>query len=349
MSLEFTDSRVLAEYMRQHAGIVKPSIDRSMHLRWMIRRDMVEVLSAEQETWPAQSQWQVVDFQRTLKERNVIGMVADYQDAVAGFMVHELHRDTLDLINYAARTGCADAIEPLAEKLTAKISDGRRKCVRFDVEKTAVNGNQETQPAVQSNVVLFYDAIATLASCPQNSSTFIDRQQHLLAAMQQSNPKTPFVQALQQLAQPFIMTPYESGGHRMVTRRMAMLRDAIDPILKASEEVEEALDVASEGTQNWQQHTLNNYAPSERAMRDMGVSVKPYADGSSWQSISIMDEQRGWPVIAAATEHHLDRKDGFTLNNFIVSPLAQKKGASTALAIGLLAKVRESNWWKSAV
>lgn len=349
MSLEFTDTRLLAEYMRQHAGIVKPSVDRPMHLRWMMRRDMVEVLSAEQETWPTQSQWQEQDFLRTLGERNIIGMVADYQDTVASFMVYAIHSKAIGLLNYGVRTGFGDAIEPIAEKLISKISNDRRKCIRFDVAKTAVHGNQETLSEVPGNVVLFYDAIATLASCPQESSTFIDGQQQLLAAMQQSQPQTPFVHTLHQLVQPFMRTPYESGGHRMVTRRMAMLRDAIDPILKASEEVEEALDVNSEGMQNWQQHALNNYSPSERVMREMGASVKPYADGSSWQSISMMDEERGWPVIAAATEHHLDRKHGFTLNNFIVSPLAQKKGVSTALAIGLLAKVRESSWWKSAV
>ena len=70
-----------------------------VHIRWMIRRDMPEVLQTEQESF--EYSWTEEDFLRCLRQRNCIGMVAERGDAIVGFMIYELHRTRLQLLNFA--------------------------------------------------------------------------------------------------------------------------------------------------------------------------------------------------------------------------------------------------------
>ena len=62
----------------------QPSID--VHIRWMIRRDMAEVLAIEQASF--EFPWKDKDFLRCLRQRNVIGMVAEHDRAFFGCQVH---------------------------------------------------------------------------------------------------------------------------------------------------------------------------------------------------------------------------------------------------------------------
>ena len=52
-----------------------------VHIRWMIRRDMPEVLQTEQESF--EYSWTEEDFLRCLRQRNCIGMVAEQGERVA--------------------------------------------------------------------------------------------------------------------------------------------------------------------------------------------------------------------------------------------------------------------------
>ena len=62
-----------------------------VHIRWMIRRDMPEVLQAEQQSF--EYAWTEDDFLRCLRQRNCIGMVAEHQDRIVGFMIYELRSE----------------------------------------------------------------------------------------------------------------------------------------------------------------------------------------------------------------------------------------------------------------
>ena len=73
-----------------------------IQLRWMIRRDMPEVLAIEQEAF--EFPWSDEDFTRCLRQRNCIGMVAEVGDSVVAFMIYELHRTRLHVLNFAGRT-----------------------------------------------------------------------------------------------------------------------------------------------------------------------------------------------------------------------------------------------------
>jgi len=110
--------------------------DLRLHIRWMIRRDMPEVLAAEAESF--EFPWSEEDFVRCLRQRNCIGMVADHDDRVVGFMIYELHKTRLHVLNFAVsaqhrRRGVG---RQMMAKLTGKLSQQRRNRILLEVRET---------------------------------------------------------------------------------------------------------------------------------------------------------------------------------------------------------------------
>jgi ribosomal-protein-alanine N-acetyltransferase len=108
----------------------------SDHIRWMIRRDMADVL--EIETSCFEFAWTEEDFVRCLRQRNCIGMVSEFNDRVVGFMVYELHKNRLHVLNFAVhpdfqRQGVGNH---MVEKLTSKLSYQRRSRIILEVRET---------------------------------------------------------------------------------------------------------------------------------------------------------------------------------------------------------------------
>lgn len=71
----------------------------AVHIRWMIRRDRPEVLGIESQSF--EFHWSEEDFIRCLRQRNCIGMVAEFEEQVVGFMIYELHKTRLHVLNFA--------------------------------------------------------------------------------------------------------------------------------------------------------------------------------------------------------------------------------------------------------
>jgi ribosomal-protein-alanine N-acetyltransferase len=110
--------------------------DLQVHIRWMIRRDMAEVLEIENASF--EFPWSEEDFIRCLRQRNCIGMVAERGDRVAGFMIYELHRSRLHVLNFAVasafrRQGVGSQ---MIGKLVGKLSAQRRTRVTLEVRET---------------------------------------------------------------------------------------------------------------------------------------------------------------------------------------------------------------------
>lgn len=78
------------------------SKDICVQIREMIRRDMPEVLDIEAEGF--EFPWLEEDFIRCLRQRNCVGMVAEHKDRVAGFMIYELHKNRIHVLNFAVAT-----------------------------------------------------------------------------------------------------------------------------------------------------------------------------------------------------------------------------------------------------
>jgi ribosomal-protein-alanine N-acetyltransferase len=107
-----------------------------VHIRWMIRRDMPEVLQTEQESF--EYAWTEEDFLRCLRQRNCIGMVAEQGEKVVGFMIYELHKTKLHIMNFAVhpvfrRHGVG---AQMVAKLIGKLSSHRRTRITLEVRET---------------------------------------------------------------------------------------------------------------------------------------------------------------------------------------------------------------------
>lgn len=108
----------------------------TVHIRWMIRRDMPEVLDIEKTSF--EFPWSEEDFIRCLRQRNCIGMVAEYQDQVVGFMIYELHKNQLHILNFAVRPDMrrSDVGNQMIQKLIGKLSHQRRNRIHLEVRET---------------------------------------------------------------------------------------------------------------------------------------------------------------------------------------------------------------------
>jgi len=107
-----------------------------VHIRWMIRRDMPEVLGIE--TGVFEFPWCEEDFIRCLRQRNCIGMVAEYDERVVGFMIYELHKNRLHILNFAVhpdfrRRGVGKS---MVRKLIGKLSQQRRNRILLEIRET---------------------------------------------------------------------------------------------------------------------------------------------------------------------------------------------------------------------
>ncbi|RLS50995.1 MAG: ribosomal-protein-alanine N-acetyltransferase [Planctomycetota bacterium] len=101
----------------------------------MIRRDMPEVLAIEQEAF--EFPWSDEDFTRCLRQRNCIGMVAEVGDSVVAFMIYELHRTRLHVLNFAVRRSHRrlGIGTQMMGKLFAKLSVERRDRILLEVRE----------------------------------------------------------------------------------------------------------------------------------------------------------------------------------------------------------------------
>lgn len=107
-----------------------------VHIRWMIRRDMPEILEIERASF--EFPWTDKDFVRSLRQRNCIGMVAESDDQIVGFMIYELHKNRLHILNFAVhphfrRFGIG---EKMTNKLISKLSSQKRTRILLEVRET---------------------------------------------------------------------------------------------------------------------------------------------------------------------------------------------------------------------
>lgn len=107
-----------------------------LYVKWLVRADMPQVLDIENASF--EFSWSEETFIRCLRQRNCIGKVAIYDDQVVGFIIYELHKNRLHVLNIAVhpafrRYGVAtEMINKLIGKLTAQ----RRSRIILEVRET---------------------------------------------------------------------------------------------------------------------------------------------------------------------------------------------------------------------
>ncbi len=117
--------------------LAKPSTKQALkvQIRWLIRRDMPEVLDIERQAF--EFCWSEEDFLCCLRQRNCIGMVAEYNHRIVGFMIYELHKSKLHVLNLAVDpefNGQAIGTQ-MVEKLVDKLSQQRRQEICLEVRE----------------------------------------------------------------------------------------------------------------------------------------------------------------------------------------------------------------------
>lgn len=70
-----------------------------VHIRWAHRRDVLAVLAIEDASFA--DPWSEDDFLRMIRQRNCICLVAEVEDQVVAFLLYELHKNKIAIINFA--------------------------------------------------------------------------------------------------------------------------------------------------------------------------------------------------------------------------------------------------------
>lgn len=106
--------------------------------RWMIRRDMPEVLTIERRSFA--HFWTEEDFLACLHQRNCIGMVAEHEERIVGFMVYELLKSQLHVLNFAVcptmRRKQVGA--EMVGRLVNKLRQQQRTAIRVEVREANI-------------------------------------------------------------------------------------------------------------------------------------------------------------------------------------------------------------------
>jgi len=105
-------------------------------IRWMLRKDLSQVLAVEEATFDCP--WTEADFIRTLRHRNCIGMVAERDCRVSGYMVYELDKTRTNLLNLAVHPAlqCQGIGRLMIDKLKSKLSEQRRREITVNIRES---------------------------------------------------------------------------------------------------------------------------------------------------------------------------------------------------------------------
>ena len=107
-----------------------------VHIRWLIRRDYPEVLAIKADSF--EFPWLEEDLICCLRQSNCIGIVAEHEDKVVGFMLYELNKTRIQLLDTATasdflRRGVGTQ---MVDKLIGKLSFQRRTRITLEVRET---------------------------------------------------------------------------------------------------------------------------------------------------------------------------------------------------------------------
>jgi ribosomal-protein-alanine N-acetyltransferase len=97
---------------------------------------MQSVLEIERQSF--EFAWSEDDFIRCLRQRNCIGMVAERNETIVGFMIYELHKNRLHILNFAVHDDYRrmNVGRSMVEKLVAKLALQRRNRIMLEVRES---------------------------------------------------------------------------------------------------------------------------------------------------------------------------------------------------------------------
>jgi ribosomal-protein-alanine N-acetyltransferase len=111
-------------------------VNNDIRIRWMISGDMNQIIQIERLCF--EFPWRKEDFLDCLRQVNGIGTVAVDGERVVGYMLYELHKNRLHILNFAVhpamqRKGVGTAIH---KNVAAKLTPERRNRLLLEVRET---------------------------------------------------------------------------------------------------------------------------------------------------------------------------------------------------------------------
>lgn len=111
-----------------------------LEIRWLIRRDMDAVLQIEHQSFA--KPWSEEEFLCCLRQRNCIGVVAESNGVIVGYMVYGLHKRNLTILNMAVdpelrRMGIG---KQMIDRMKDKLSQQRRTALYADIGDDNLTG-----------------------------------------------------------------------------------------------------------------------------------------------------------------------------------------------------------------
>jgi len=107
-----------------------------VHVRWMVRRDLSEVVAIERACF--EFPWGEEDFLDCLRQRNCIGMVAEHEKCIVGFMIYEVPKNRIHLMNIATAPAHRHrgVARQMVRKLIGKLVNQKRSRISLKVRET---------------------------------------------------------------------------------------------------------------------------------------------------------------------------------------------------------------------
>lgn len=106
-----------------------------LHVKRMVRRDLDAVMVIETSSF--EFAWQCGDFIRCLISGRCKGVVVEHGEQVVGYMIYELHKNRLHILNFAVDPGFRrqGVGKVMVDKLTSKLSHQRRNRILLEVRE----------------------------------------------------------------------------------------------------------------------------------------------------------------------------------------------------------------------
>lgn len=109
----------------------------NVQIRWLIRRDLPDVLVIESESFPFD--WNEEQILSILRQKNCIGMVAETpSNRIVGFMLYELFKGELCILNFAVHSECQrqGVGTQMVQRLKDKLSQQRRNTLSLTIRES---------------------------------------------------------------------------------------------------------------------------------------------------------------------------------------------------------------------
>ena len=107
-----------------------------VHVRWMVRRDFAQVLAIEQACF--EFPWTEEEFRQCLQQPNCLGIVAEHEGRVVGFVIYETPKSRIFLTNIAVDPEFQrrNVARQMIQKLVSKMIYQRRHRIMIEIRET---------------------------------------------------------------------------------------------------------------------------------------------------------------------------------------------------------------------